>query len=61
MTRFLKHWNALPIRNRVGGTLALLVLIAGLIALPFQIAALLRAEPEPPPAAARSAFTLFAP
>jgi hypothetical protein len=61
MTRLLKHWHALPIGNRIGGTISLLALVALLTALGGHIAALGRAEPEPPPAAARSVFTLFAP
>jgi hypothetical protein len=40
MTRFLKHWQSLPLRNRVGAATCLAVLIACTIALACQIGGL---------------------
>ena len=37
MKRFIKHWQSLPSRNRVGAVLSLVGLIVTIVALVFQI------------------------
>jgi hypothetical protein len=50
MNRWIKHWQALPTRNRVNATIAFAVMIAGFSGIAFEIRALGR--PKSPPAAA---------
>jgi hypothetical protein len=42
MTRWFKHWQSLPRRNRLGAALSLVVLIVCLVALAVQISHLVR-------------------
>jgi len=41
MRRFMKHWQSLPARNRVGAILSFVGLIVTIVALVFQISDLL--------------------
>ncbi len=60
MTRWIRHWHTLPKRNRIGAAVSLAVVIAGLVALAFQVRDLVGTRsavdpaPNPPdPAAVR--------
>ena len=63
MTRFIKHWQSLPARNRVGAALSLAVVVACFIVAGFQIHDLVTGNHEAPAPAARhhaaSRFFLF--
>ncbi|HWG42865.1 MAG TPA: hypothetical protein VN688_08780 [Gemmataceae bacterium] len=47
MTRWMKHWQTLPPRNRAGAALCLAALIACIIALAYQIGGLVADIPTP--------------
>ena len=57
MTRFVKHWQSLPNGNRIGGTLALVALIATLIALVGRISDLVAGDYDPEPTSAPAAVS----
>ncbi|HLN31735.1 MAG TPA: hypothetical protein VK395_28605 [Gemmataceae bacterium] len=49
MKRFIKHFQSLPARNRVGAVLSFVGLIVTLVALGFQIGGLVAGVPDTVP------------
>jgi len=49
MKRFIKHWQSLPARNRVGAVLSFVGLIVTIVALVFEISDLVAGVPDAVP------------
>ncbi len=58
MTRLIRYWQALPVRNRIGAAVCMVALAVLIVILVFQISSLIAdirdAAPPPAPAAVRS-------